>query len=205
MEQLLDRLMKLPAAAKIGGSVGLVALLTALNFFFLITPVEDELTKLSGELDKAQRTYAEKKEIADNLNERRREMAVLEERLAEALTELPERRDVEDLLAQLNDVGRKSGLEIAKVQPGEPRAAEFFEKIPIKMMVSGNYHEIAMFLQEVANLRRIVNISALLLTSPEVKNEKVILKSEFLATTFRFIEAKAKADSKKAAKKGKAE
>ena len=132
---------------------------------------------------------AEKSEIAQNLNERRREMDVLEQKLAEALTELPENKDVEELLAQINDIGKKSGLEISRVEPGAETVGggDFFARIPIKMAVSGNYHEIAMFLQEVANMRRIVNVNNIQLGGARLKNEKVVLSSTFLATTFRFV------------------
>src|SRR5262249_61301775 len=114
----------------------------------------------------------------------------------EALTELPEKKDIDELLAQLNDIGKKSGLEIARVEPGGETPAAFFAKIPIKMSVSGNYHEIAMFMQEIANMRRIVNVNNIKLGAPSLKNDKVVLSSEFLATTFRFVEQPAPAAKK---------
>ncbi|HEY8212412.1 MAG TPA: type 4a pilus biogenesis protein PilO, partial [Myxococcaceae bacterium] len=77
--------------------------------------------------------------------------------------------------------------------------ASFYARIPIKMAVTGNYHEIAMFLQEVSNLRRIVNVNNIRLNAPEVKNEKVVLKSEFQATTFRFLAQAQKAKQTQAA------
>ncbi len=42
---------------------------------------------------------------------------------------------------------------------GAESAEGFYARIPINMAVQGNYHEIAMFMQEVANLRRIVNVT----------------------------------------------
>lgn len=189
MEQYLDRIVKAPPAVKFGGLAGAVVAMTALNFFLLISPVEERIKQQVTERSKLDRDLAEKSEIAQNLNERRREMDVLEQKLAEALTELPESKDLEELLAQLNDIGKKSGLEISKVEPGKEasNSGEFFARIPIKMSVSGNYHEIAMFLQELANMRRIVNVNNIKLDSPTEKNEKVILQSTFLATTFRFV------------------
>ena len=188
MEQLLDRIAKAPAAAKYGGLAGLVVLLSVLNFFFGIQPLQDQIASQENQQRALDRQLAEKQEIAQNLNERRREMDILEQKLAEALTELPEKKDVDELLAQLNDIGKKSGLEIARVEPAGEVPATFFAKIPIKMSVSGNYHEIAMFMQEIANMRRIVNVNNIKLGTPSLKNDKVILSSEFLATTFRFID-----------------
>src|SRR5512132_1842895 len=183
MEQLIDRFMKAPPAVKWGGLAGVVVALTALNFFFFVQPVEDTIAQQVSTQRALDVQLAEKQEIAQNLNERRREMDVLEQKLAEALTELPERKDVEELLAQLNDIGKKSGLEIANVEPGTEMPASFYSRIPIRMQVSGNYHEIAMFLQEVANMRRIVNVNNIKMGQAQLRNEKVVLKSEFLATT----------------------
>jgi len=187
MEQLLDKIAKAPSAAKYGGLAGLVVLLSVLNFFFVIQPLQDQIADQENQQRGLDRQLAEKQEIAQNLNERRREMDILEQKLAEALTELPEKKDIDELLGQLNDIGKKSGLEIARVEPGVESSATFFAKIPIKMAVSGNYHEIAMFMQEIANMRRIVNVNNIKLGTPVQKNDKVVLSSEFLATTFRFV------------------
>ena len=189
MDQYLDKIVKAPPAVKFGGLAAAVIALTAVNFFFFITPVEERITQQLNERRKLDLDLAEKSEIAQNLNERRREMDAMEQKPAEALTELPESKDLDELLAQLNDIGKKSGLEISKVEPGREatNGGEFFARIPIKMSVKGNYHEIAMFLQELANMRRIVNVNNIKLDGAAVKSEKIVLQSSFLATTFRFV------------------
>lgn len=200
MEELINRVAKAPLPAKIAGVVGAMVLVTALNFFLFINPVEASIEGQKGRQRELDGQLTEKKEIAQNLNERRRELESLEQQLAEALTELPERADLDELLAQLNDVGKKSGLEIERVQPGGETAAGFYAKIPVKMQVTGNYHEIAMFMQEVGGLRRIVNVSDITLKSPATpKSDKILLTGEFLATTFRFLEQSPGSGDKKAA------
>jgi type IV pilus assembly protein PilO len=203
MEQYLDRIAKAPAGVKYGGLAAVVVALTALNFFGLIQPLEDSIKKQVEQRRKLDIDLAEKSEIAQNLNERRREMDVLQQKLDSAITELPEKKEIDELLAQLNDIGKKSGLEIARVEPGKESVGgtDFFARIPIKMTVSGSYHEIAMFMQEVSNMRRIVNVSGFDLGKPTVKNEKVVLQSSFVATTFRFVEQQKAADPKAAGNK----
>src|SRR3954469_5286167 len=142
MEQLLDRIAKAPAGLKFGGLAVMVAMITGLNLWLLILPLNDEIDAQEAEQVRLDKDLAEKQEIAQNLNERRREMDLLEQKLAEALTELPERKDIEELLAQLNDIGKKSNLDISTVEPQAEAAASFYARIPIKMVVAGNYHEI---------------------------------------------------------------
>lgn len=190
MDKYLDQFAKAPPATKFGGLAIAVILMTVANFFMAVSPTEDSIKIEIAQRRTLDLELAEKSEIAQNLNDRRREMDVLEQKLAEALTELPEKKDIEELLAQINDIGKKSGLEISSVTPDKEfvGGGEFFARIPLKMTVSGNYHEIALFLQEMANMRRIVNVNNIKLDAPALKNEKVVLQSSFLATTFRFVE-----------------
>ena len=190
MEQLIERINKLATPAKAGIIAAIILLITAGTYFALIADLDTKIVGIKAEQNAKEITLAEKQAIADNLNERRKEMDALDQKFQEALTQLPEKKDIEELLSQLSDVGKKSGLEISKVVPGGEAAEGFYSRIPISMAVSGNYNEIAMFLQEIANLRRIVNVSNLKLATPVVKGDKVTLSSEFMATTFRFTESK---------------
>jgi len=199
MDEIINRVLKAPPLQRWGGLAGLVILITLLNFFLLVRPEFATLEQQVAEQRALDTQLQEKSEIAQNLNERRREMDVLQQRLDEALSELPEAADLDELLAQLNEIGRKSGLEISAVEPAPEEAAQIYVKIPIKMALTGNYHEIAMFLQSLANLRRIVNVNNLQLGTPALKSEKVVLNSTFVATTFRFLDQKA---AEKAKQKG---
>jgi len=201
MDELINRLLKAPPLYRWGGLAAAVVLLTLANFLFFINPVEAQIGNQQARQRALDAQLQEKSEIAQNLNERRREMDVLQQKLDEALSELPEEADVDGLLASLNDVGRKSGLEIASVEPTPEQPAQIYVKIPIRMSVTGNYNEVALFLQEVANMRRIVNVNNIRLGTPQVRSEKVVLNADFIATAFRFLDAntaKAMADKQKA-------
>ena len=190
MEQLIERVNKLATPVKAGIIFGIIVLLTGGNYFFFIGDLTTSIEGIKASQASQDGVLAQKQEIADNLNERRKEMDALEQRFQVALTQLPERKDIEELLAQLNDIGKKSGLEINKVVPGGESSRGFIASIPIGMSVRGNYHEIALFLQEVASLPRIVHVSEIRLTGQTTaRGEKVWLSSDFLATTYRFSDA----------------
>jgi type IV pilus assembly protein PilO len=199
MDELINRLLKAPPLYRWGGLAVAVVLMTLANFLFFVNPVEGSIGQQQARQRALDAQLQEKSEIAQNLNERRREMDVLQQKLDEALSELPEQADVDELLAQLNDVGRKSGLEIATVEPTAEQPAQIYVKIPIRMSVVGNYNEVALFLQEVANMRRIVNVNNIRLGTPQVRSEKVVLNADFIATAFRFLDqSAAKSDKQKA-------
>jgi type IV pilus assembly protein PilO len=191
MDEIIDKVLKAPPLQRWGGLAAALVILTILNFVLMVRPELATLESQAAQQRVLDSQLQEKSEIAQNLNERRREMDVLQQKLDEALAELPEAADLDELLAQLNEIGRKSGLEISAVEPAPEESAQIYVKIPIKMALTGNYHEIAMFLQSLANLRRIVNVNNIQLGSPTLKSEKVVLNSSFVATTFRFLDPKA--------------
>lgn len=203
MEQLINKILKASWIAKIGGVILAAAVLTGLNWYLVIDDLQTSIVRREGERKKLEGDYIDKKQIADNLNEYRRQKEQLEQRLEAALLELPNDRAIDELLRQMNDVGIKSGLEITSVEPGAESQEQFFARIPVKMKVSGNFHEVAVFFDSVGKLKRIVNVSDIRMASPVKKNEKVIVSAEFQATTFRFltpVEAEAAANP---AQKGK--
>src|SRR5512138_2284962 len=197
MEKLLDRLVKAPLGAKIGGVAGVIALLTVINYFVVgmnfgmpISDVEEKIRKTLVEQQRLDKEYIEKTAIANNLNQFRREKELLEQQLREALAELPEEKNIEDLLQLFQDRALKAGLKIGSVEPKAPATERFYARIPMPMAVKGIYHEIATFFDALGRMRRIVNVSEVQLDTPKDVNGKVILNGKFLVTAFMFVEAK---------------
>jgi type IV pilus assembly protein PilO len=207
MEKLLERILKLPLGQKVGIVAGTLVVLTALNFFAVgfnfgpsISSTEDLIKKTQVEREKLQKDFIEKQAIANNLNQFRREKELLEQRLTEALAELPEEKNLHELLQLFQDRAIKAGLEINTIEPKEEKVEGFFARIPIPMTVTGNFHEIATFFDAIGRLRRIVNVSDIVIDSPKDVNGKVVVNGKFLVTTFMFVKP---GDAKASTTKGK--
>jgi type IV pilus assembly protein PilO len=191
LEQLIDRILKLRLEFKILGLAGAVLVLTGLNYFVWIGDLNNQAASQDAQIQKLENDLIQKQAIANNLAEYRRQKEALEHKLQEALTELPNDANIDELLTQLNETGVRAGLNLTSVEPGtELKEGGFYSKIPVKLTLSGNYHEVATFFDLVGKLKRIVNISDISLKTPEKKGDKVVLKVDCLATTFRFVEAK---------------
>jgi type IV pilus assembly protein PilO len=197
MDQLIERIAKLPLGAKIGIAAGGLALITLLNLFAFSLPagpslmeIERRIERADAEQDKLDRELGEKKGIANNLNMFRQEKEVLEQRLNEALSELPDDKDIAELLEMFQDRALKAGLQIATIEPQPAQRAEqgFYARIPIPMTVSGNFHEIATFFDSLGRLRRIVNVSDIVLDKPTDVNGRVVVSARFLVTAFMFVQ-----------------
>lgn len=188
MEQLIVRIVRAPWLVKIGAVVGIATLVTAINWFALVDPTNTEIVAAEAKRKTLEGQYIDKQQIANNLNEYRKQKEVLEAQLEAAMLELPNDKAIDELLRQLNDLGVKSGLTITLVEPQTEIPQDFFARIPVKMKVAGSFHEVAMFFDAVGKLKRIVNVGDLKFGSPKKQSEKVILDAEFVATTFRFRE-----------------
>ncbi len=204
MENLIERIAKAPLGAKIGVVAAALVVITALDFFVFSIPwgpsisdIETRVKRVRADQAKLDAELAEKTAIANNLNQFRREKELLEQRLSEALAELPEDKNIDELLQLFQDRAQKAGLEISTIEPQASVNQQFYARIPIPMTVSGNYHEIATFLDSLGRLRRIVNVSDIVLDNPKDVNGKVVLAGKFLATTFMFVSAGAEKGAKK--------
>ena len=195
MDKLIERMIKAPLGAKIGVVAGVVALLVVLNYFVVglnlgpsISETEEKIRRAQQQQAKLDKEYIEKTAIANNLNQFRREKELLEQQLREALAELPEEKNIEDLLQLFQDRALKAGLKIGSIEPKAPTTERFYAKIPIPMTVTGNYHEIATFFDSLGRMRRIVNVSDVVLSDPKDVGGKVMLSGKFLVTAFMFVD-----------------
>lgn len=188
MEQLITRIVRAPWMLKIGVVAGLSLLVTAITLFGFVSPTQEQIGQVESNRQQLEGDFIDKQQIANNLNEYRRQKELLEEQLKEALLELPDDKAIDELIRNLNELGVRSGLQITSIEPLAEVPQDFFARLPVKMKVAGGFHEVAIFYDAVGKLKRIVNISDLKFGSPKVQSEKVILDAEFVATTFRFRE-----------------
>lgn len=186
-EDVLNSINRAPVGTKAGVLVVLFALISGLNFFLLIQPTMDTIAQRQQERVRLEDDLIQKQTIANDLAKFRREKEVLERKLQQALTELPNEANVDELMRSLSEIGTKSGLTITQIDPMGEQKKSFYAEIPLVMQVTGNYHEIGVFLDAVSKLARIVNVAQLRLSGPVLKNEKLTVQANYVATTFRFL------------------
>lgn len=203
MEQLIERIAKAPLGLKVGVVAGALVLVTALSYFVFSLPfgpsiseVEVRIKRAEAEQVRLERDFTEKQAIANDLNRFRKEKELLEQRLGEALAELPEEKNIDELLGLFQDRAQKAGLEISTITPEAEKSEGFYARIPIPMTVTGNYHEIATFFDSLGRLKRIVNVSDISMSAPKDLAGKMVVDAKFMVTTYMFLN-QAKAPAKK--------
>ncbi len=191
MEELVTRISKVPLPQRLLVLVVVVAVLVFLNWVTFISPKEEEIARHQNKISKLDQDLVQKRVIARNLARYRVEVERLKQRLNEALTLLPNDAEIPELLQKIAALVEQSDCEMATFEPQSEAVQNFYARIPVKMKISGNYHSIAVFFDKVSKLARIVNVTDIKLGEARLENQKVVLRAEFLATTFKFVEAAA--------------
>src|SRR5256885_15902303 len=186
-QEVLNAVNKMPLGQKVGVVAGVVVLLSAANWYFFIDPMQTQITQRQGTLHALEDELIQKQSIANNLAQFKHEKEILERRLAQALTELPNEANIDDLIRSLSEIGTKSGLTINSIDPQAEQRQSFYAAIPIVMSVTGNYHEIGVFLDSLSKLARIVNVTNIKMSQAKMINEKLVVNSTYVATTFRLL------------------
>lgn len=199
MEGLLEQYIKLPKNQKMLALVLIYGMFLFLFVYLLYVPGTEELTKLKDAQANLMREQEKMKGIEANLDKFRLEVEELNEDLNKALKELPNNRELDKLLKRVSTIGKKIGLEFLLFQPLPEVVEGFYAQVPVKIEVSGSFHEIAMFFDRIGKLSRIVNINEIQMSGPAERGGKIILKTSGRATTYRFIDESEQAAAEKAA------
>lgn len=187
LEQLLEQLSKLPAQQKWGGlALGVIAL-AGLHYYLVYDDQAMALDELRVTYQKLNLERSEKENYAQNmvqyeakLNEKKRE-------LDKARSQLPDDDETAQLLGELSNLGERIGLTIDRFEPRPETFHDFYAAIPFRTSVRGSFHDIAMFVDAIGNMDRIVNVSGITMQRPKVVSKKIMVEGEFMLTTFRFL------------------
>jgi len=186
-QDALASLNKLPLGQKIAALVLIVGGITTANYFLVVQPEYEQLQRQEAVLRGLEDDLTQKQAIANNLAQFKHEKEILERRLQQALTELPNEANIGELIRSLAEIGQKAGLTINDIAPQGEQKQSFYASIPIVMAVTGNYHEIGVFLDALSKLPRIVNVTNIKMGTPKMSGDKLVVGASYVATTFRFL------------------
>ncbi len=175
-------------------ALGLAAIVGS-GIWFLVKPMfldieriaakEDELKTM---FDSTQAKAANREAYVEQLTEMKRTFNVM-------LRQLPNKTDIESLLIDLSQTSVAAGLEVEFFKPEKEIAREFYVEYPIRISVTGNYHQFGNFVSGLAALPRIVTLHNIAITPGAAKqqnnnNSKAAqkLKMDLTATTYRYLE-----------------
>jgi len=124
------------------------------------------LRKAEAEQKTLWATFDEKQRKAANLEAYRQQLAEIERTFGAMLRQLPGRTEVPSLLVDISQTGLAAGLQERLFQPGAETRKDFYAELPIKIQLTGGYHEFGLFVSGIAALPRIVTLHDIEITRP---------------------------------------
>ena len=117
-----------------------------------------ELLRARAEQVSLWNTFDEKQRKAANLEAYRQQLAEIERTFGAMLRQLPGKTEVPSLLVDISQTGLAAGLQERLFQPGTETRKDFYAELPIKIQLTGGYHEFGLFVSGIAALPRIVTL-----------------------------------------------
>ncbi len=224
----MDSIVKLPASKKILILLAFVVVILGLYGYLLYLPQQAVLKDLRLELGKLNKELEEGDAVRRDLAKFQKEKEALERRLALALAQLPNKKEIPSLLRNISSLGKGSGLEflLFKPKPEERVAAEpetpkggkpgqskpdqgkseppqaFYARVPLELTMLGSYHNVAVFFDKISKMNRIINILNFSMGDSNQAGDETVVKTSCLATTFRFLETEEEGSEKEQKAKG---
>jgi type IV pilus assembly protein PilO len=160
-----------------------VIAVVAAGYYFLIKDQHAEVVRLQSQEASLKDEYQAKAFQVASLDALRKQMADVEGRFAELLRQLPTQKEVPGLLEDITMIGESAGLKFGLIELQPERREQFYVELPIKVLVQGNYHQMAEFVSGVAAIRRIVTLHDFTLAPTD---DAGVLNMEISAKTYRY-------------------
>ncbi|HYO95249.1 MAG TPA: type 4a pilus biogenesis protein PilO [Polyangiaceae bacterium] len=178
-------LRRLPLVAKLGIGAGLVAAILVAYFVIFYGDVSGRIEAarakeqtLKAELSEARSAeFAYQKDMAE-LTERQQRQRELN-KILPVTTEYPA------FLSSVQNVANVAGVSLTAWSPIPEVPDKFYARVPMRVELTGRYHQIAKFFYGVGQLDRVINMENISLIEPKLVGEDVLLKAVGLATAFR--------------------
>lgn len=175
---------RMSGGTKVAVGVG-VALLLAIAYFVIF--YGDVSSAIASQTKQHANLVTERESARESQRVYTRDLSELnerEQRQRDLNKVLPESADYPSFLSAVQAVANVSGIGLASYSPLDEVRQQFFAKVPMKLTISGRFHQIAKFFAGVGQLDRIINIENISLTDPKLAGDDIQLTVQCLATAF---------------------
>ena len=190
----MDSILKLSTPKKVLILIAILCAITGLYFYAFFNPRQEELKVLKDDLNKLVKELNESKAITRDLQKFKEQVEKLNLELINALTQLPNEKEIPEILKNITSLGKESNLEFTLFRPKPEQPQQFYAKVPIELIVLGSYHNTGIFFDKVSKLPRIINVVDFNMTrAKDIKGKgenETLVKTSCVVNTYRFIEKK---------------
>lgn len=186
-----------PLAIRAGAVALFFLVLTGAGIYLFVWDEQvPELQRREADEQKLRDEFKTKHSKAVNLEVYKTQLKDIERSFGALLRQLPGKTEVPNLLVDISQTGLSAGLESKLFQPQPEQKRDFYAELPIKIRLSGSYHQFGEFVSGIAALPRIVTLHDIEI-HPETNNAYDQLTLELTAKTYRYLDEDEVADADK--------
>ncbi len=156
-------------------------------YMFVIKSEIPVLQRAELEERELRATFEERQKKTANFDAYRSQLAEIERSFGAMLRQLPGRTEVPNLLVDISQTGLGAGLEEKLFQPMGEIRRDFYAELPIKIRLTGSYHELGNFVSGIAALPRIVTLHDIGI-KPLTEDDYDELTLDVTAKTYRYLD-----------------
>jgi type IV pilus assembly protein PilO len=156
-------------------------------YMFVIKSEIPVLQRAELEERELRATFEERQKKTANFDAYRSQLAEIERSFGAMLRQLPGRTEVPNLLVDISQTGLGAGLEEKLFQPMGEIRRDFYAELPIKIRLTGSYHELGNFVSGIAALPRIVTLHDIGI-KPLTPDDYDELTLDVTAKTYRYLD-----------------
>jgi type IV pilus assembly protein PilO len=161
---------------------------SALGIWFTIIKDKAPLLERAQQEEQELRiAFENKQRKAANYDAYRAQLSQIEQSFGTMLRQLPGKTEIPSLIVDISQTGLAAGLQEKLFRPEAEIPRDFYAEKPIRIRLSGGYHEIANFVSGIAALPRIVTLHNIDITR-ENNDSFDQLSLEVTAQTYRYLE-----------------
>ena len=159
-------------------------------YWFIVKDKAPQLERAQNEEQELRLTFENKQRKAANYDAYKAQLTQIEQSFGTMLRQLPGETEIPSLIVDISQTGLAAGLQEKLFVPQGEIPKDFYAEKPIKIRLTGGYHEIGNFVSGIAALPRIVTLHDINIT-PEQKGSFDKLSLEVMAKTYRYIDEEA--------------
>jgi type IV pilus assembly protein PilO len=175
-----------PLPVRIGAIAIWFAVLTLVLLYVVVWQSKrPELAGYEAEEQTLRNQFREKHGKAVNLALYKQQLAEIERSFGTMLRQLPGKTEVPNLLVDISQTGLAAGLRQQLFQPMPQQNRDFYAELPIKIRLTGSFHQFGEFVSGIATLPRIVTLHNVEI-KPSTNDAYDQLTLDVTAKTYRY-------------------
>ena len=159
-------------------------------YWFIVKDKAPQLARVQEEEQQLRLTFENKQKKAANYDDYKTQLTQMEQSFGTMLRQLPGETEIPSLIVDISQTGLAAGLQEKLFEPQNEVPRDFYAEKPIKIRLTGSYHELGNFVSGIAALPRIVTLHNINITR---ENDDTFdnLSMEVTAKTYRYLDEEA--------------